>query len=742
MVKSQEFWVSHLKFARLKAPHDSEPGVPGTQNRPPGTQLQDSANASSSTFGGQSSSTNTAPKPYERIAADRPGQELAPDAAIWQMYVEEAQEHDSELVDSKNKNLDMMLLFATLFSAILTAFIIESKNLLQQDSADLTVTLLLAIAQSQQRIELGTHQTSPSIERPSFSAPMSARWINGLWYTSLALSLSAALVAMLAKEWLGSFVTARPRAPRPYAFLHQAKIQGLIQWKALHIIDILPAMLHISLLLFSLGLVAYLWTLDSGTAIAVVIVTVTTVTFYLGTALLGASIEACPFDTQISKYLRMILNKISPSRWSLYNHMHPQDSMSSDSVADDKVHALTWLAENARDPAVGDCAYQALAGLKIPQTLVMESNQLPEANNDPDQARPLVLNFSWRLICLPSTVMRLIRPPGDPTKSSLARHTTLSRICDTICTRILDSRHRQYRELETCSGVNVARYASALPTLVHCLEAYIRTNPHISRNRPSDSLELFKSPIQSAFAALDSIWHNDCPEFHPDSYAILAAAELRLIRVTMLNHYSRRGLSATQTTPQLHEVLSSSSTHASILVNEVLSDQPTARTESTENNNLVEIPSLFKLRARYSRTLFRVGICLSFHNNGRAPISSYSLVHLLESVNETLRCEHLDPTCGLSTHHPQLEGYADVLPNFHVHVIGTGSYRYLRWMALFDEDGLIAGIIGILAAADIEATPWVEYAAGQALTTAGPMLIRQWLGTVMDGGFLCMKYTC
>ncbi|KAG9123090.1 hypothetical protein FRC07_000241 [Ceratobasidium sp. 392] len=107
------------------------------------------------------------------------------------MYVEEAKEQDSELVNDKNGNLDQMLLFATLFSAILTAFIIESKNLLQQDSAELTVTLLLAIAQSQQRVEQGTPQTLPPIKRPRFSASMSARWINGLWYTALALSLSS-----------------------------------------------------------------------------------------------------------------------------------------------------------------------------------------------------------------------------------------------------------------------------------------------------------------------------------------------------------------------------------------------------------------------------------------------------------------------------------------------------------------------------------------------------------------------
>ncbi|KAF8593137.1 hypothetical protein BDV93DRAFT_419709, partial [Ceratobasidium sp. AG-I] len=137
---------------------------------------------------------------------DKIGEELAPDAGIWQLYLDEAKEHDDELVDVKNKNLDMMLLFAALFSAILTAFLIESKNLLQQDSDEVSIGLLLFIAQSQQRMERGEPQpTLAPVQLPKFSAPMSARWINGLWFLSLAFSLSAALIAMLAKEWLTAY---------------------------------------------------------------------------------------------------------------------------------------------------------------------------------------------------------------------------------------------------------------------------------------------------------------------------------------------------------------------------------------------------------------------------------------------------------------------------------------------------------------------------------------------------------
>jgi hypothetical protein len=45
------------------------------------------------------------------MAADKPGQELAPDATIWRLYLEEADEHDQELVKGRHASLDMLLLF-------------------------------------------------------------------------------------------------------------------------------------------------------------------------------------------------------------------------------------------------------------------------------------------------------------------------------------------------------------------------------------------------------------------------------------------------------------------------------------------------------------------------------------------------------------------------------------------------------------------------------------------------------
>ncbi|KAJ6527156.1 hypothetical protein B0H19DRAFT_899754, partial [Mycena capillaripes] len=65
----------------------------------------------------------------------------------WAVYVSEAEKYDKALVESWKSDMDGLLIFAALFSAILTAFIIESYKTLNSDSGDQTVQLLVQISQ-------------------------------------------------------------------------------------------------------------------------------------------------------------------------------------------------------------------------------------------------------------------------------------------------------------------------------------------------------------------------------------------------------------------------------------------------------------------------------------------------------------------------------------------------------------------------------------------------------------------
>ncbi|CAE7228861.1 unnamed protein product [Rhizoctonia solani] len=320
------------------------------------------------------------PRAYDPMATDRFGEELASDAAIWNIYMDEVEEHDNELVSQRQQSLDTLLLFAALFSAVLTAFLIESKDLLQQDSGSVTVTLLLAIAQSQQRMELGLPATEGSVtpvDIPDFEPSWSARWVNGIWFTALGLSLSAALIAMLAKEWMIAYLAFRPRSARRRAFIRQSRLQGLEDWWALHIIDLLPTLLHASLLLFSVGLVIYLWNYDVAVAAVLTGVIGLTLLFYIITGILGAVYEFCPFITEVSGYTRrafLALFSLGGGGWL-------ENNSESTTPSTQDLKALLWLATNARDPAVVDCSYQAMAGLHA-STYIKSASVTAQWNSD------------------------------------------------------------------------------------------------------------------------------------------------------------------------------------------------------------------------------------------------------------------------------------------------------------------------------------------------------------------------
>ncbi|KAJ6534022.1 hypothetical protein DFH09DRAFT_859617, partial [Mycena vulgaris] len=65
---------------------------------------------------------------------------------IWSVYISEAEKYDKALVESWRGDMDGMLIFAGLFSASLTAFIIESYKTLMPDSGHTTAALLAQIS--------------------------------------------------------------------------------------------------------------------------------------------------------------------------------------------------------------------------------------------------------------------------------------------------------------------------------------------------------------------------------------------------------------------------------------------------------------------------------------------------------------------------------------------------------------------------------------------------------------------
>jgi hypothetical protein len=129
--------------------------------------------------------------------------------------------------------------------------------------------------------------------------------VNRLWYSSLILSLSTALFGILAKQWLVAYrLPSKARSPKEWAQWRQFRFAGFEHWQVPLIISILPFLLHLSLLLFAVGLALFLQPFDRiSWAITLAFLTTASAMYLLAT-FLPAVVPDCPYRTRLFEFVR------------------------------------------------------------------------------------------------------------------------------------------------------------------------------------------------------------------------------------------------------------------------------------------------------------------------------------------------------------------------------------------------------------------------------------------------------
>ncbi|KAJ7641373.1 hypothetical protein FB45DRAFT_1125064, partial [Roridomyces roridus] len=254
-------------------------------------------------------------------AVDTPGDE--PCAQIWSVYISEAEKYDKALVDSWRGNMNGILIFAGLFSAVLTSFIIQSYQMLQPQNPDPN-TLLMAHLVQQFAIATNTTLLSQSVlDSVATSANSStsldhSRFVicNILWFLSLGLSLACALTATLVEQWARDFLQRTEMLPSPvkrariFAYLYYVefsclilcrdvsyKFAGLKRFRMHAFVGTIPLLLHMSLLLFLGGLVPFLLPVNHAVAYVAAGVLAVVLIFYVGISILPLIQYDCPYKT-------------------------------------------------------------------------------------------------------------------------------------------------------------------------------------------------------------------------------------------------------------------------------------------------------------------------------------------------------------------------------------------------------------------------------------------------------------
>ncbi|KAJ7644497.1 hypothetical protein FB45DRAFT_824678, partial [Roridomyces roridus] len=238
------------------------------------------------------------------LSEDKPRVDASEEAAaskLWAVYVSEAEKYDKALVEGWKSDMEGMLIFAGLFSASLTAFIIESYKTLIPDSGDSTVQLLAQISRQLSAAADGSTLPAAFTATP-FTPPITSLVCNALWFVSLGLSLTCALMATLLEQWARDFLhRAEMRsAPIIRARIYSYLYYGLKRFKMHAVVEIIPLLLHASLFFFFAGLVAFLLPISIPITVVVAAILAALCAAYSLLTVLPMLYLDCPYQTPLS----------------------------------------------------------------------------------------------------------------------------------------------------------------------------------------------------------------------------------------------------------------------------------------------------------------------------------------------------------------------------------------------------------------------------------------------------------
>lgn len=221
---------------------------------------------------------------------------------------------------------------AGLFSAILTAFNIESYKLLQQQPEDATAAILAQISAQLNSFTVNanyansTHPTDSATLFPPFRATPLAVRLNTWWFSALVCALLSASLGLLVKQWLREYLAGSANISRESIRIRQYRHAGLERWHVPEIILCLPMLLQLALVLFFAGLIDLLWSLNHIVAAAVSGIVAVAALFAAMTTLTPPLYADCPYKSPQSWLLCILIQSakraIVAAATSFYGHLH------------------------------------------------------------------------------------------------------------------------------------------------------------------------------------------------------------------------------------------------------------------------------------------------------------------------------------------------------------------------------------------------------------------------------------
>ncbi|KAI0347856.1 hypothetical protein BDW22DRAFT_1319209, partial [Trametopsis cervina] len=220
----------------------------------------------------------------------------------WEAVAKAMRDYDLEEIGALREDLDILLIFVGLFSAVVTAFVALSYTLLQENPG---VQTMVAIRQLVDQVagfvivDGALVKTEPQLLPPItvFQPSPAAIRVNVLWFSSLIVSLSTASLSIFVNQWLRAYMAFSTSSARGQLRVRQFRHSGMKTWKVFGIVATLPLLLQLSVALFFAGLCYFTAIVHESVANATLILVIGWGSLIFAVTTFPAFSALCPYKT-------------------------------------------------------------------------------------------------------------------------------------------------------------------------------------------------------------------------------------------------------------------------------------------------------------------------------------------------------------------------------------------------------------------------------------------------------------
>ncbi|KAF8224662.1 hypothetical protein L208DRAFT_472877 [Tricholoma matsutake] len=272
-----------------------------------------------------------------------------PSTKLWAPYISKAEKHSRDLALRWKGDMDSILIFAGLFSASLTGFIIESYKTLIPNNNNMTVVLLDRVAQHLAAMSSNVSISAPAaatiVTQDPFVPAASAVVCNTLWFLSLGFILTCALSATLVEQWTRNYLLATESQATPHerARVFEYLYKGLETFHMASVVEVIPLLLHISLFLFFVGLVEFLRPVNFVISMLMLAILLSCTMIYILATVMPVFQRNCPYCTPLSGWFWTVMRALR-----LLRRYDPESGRTVEICHQRDLEAMCWTLKALR----------------------------------------------------------------------------------------------------------------------------------------------------------------------------------------------------------------------------------------------------------------------------------------------------------------------------------------------------------------------------------------------------------